>query len=41
MKKNMKKKWYVTLLAMAMAFALSGCGASGSKGFSESAAADN
>lgn len=40
MKKNMKKKWYVTLLAMAMAFALSGCGASGSKGFSESAAAD-
>ena len=37
MKTNMKKKLCVTLLAMMMVFALSGCGAS-SKGFSESAA---
>ena len=40
MKTNMKKKLCVTLLAMMMVFALSGCSASGSKGFSESAAAD-
>lgn len=36
----MKKKLCVTLLAMMMVFTLSGCGASGSKGFSGSAAAD-
>lgn len=34
----MKKKLCVTLLAMMMVFTLSGCSASGSKGFSESAA---
>ena len=34
----MKKKLCVTLLAMMMVFTLSGCGASDSKGFSESAA---
>lgn len=36
----MKKKLCVTLLAMMMVFTLSGCSASNSKGFSESAAAD-
>lgn len=40
MKTNMNKKLCVTLLAMIMVFTLSGCGASDSKGFSESAAAD-
>ena len=35
----MKKRWCVALLAMLMAFTLSGCGAS-SKGFNDSAAAD-
>lgn len=32
MKKKMKKTWYVTLLAVTMAFALSGCGATYSAG---------
>lgn len=40
LKKDLKKRLCVTLLAMTMALALSGCSASGSKGFSESAAAD-
>ena len=40
LKKDLKKRLCVTLLALAMVFTLSGCGASGSKGFSESAAAD-
>ncbi|MDD7641483.1 MAG: DUF4349 domain-containing protein [bacterium] len=40
MKTNLKKQLCVTLLAMLMVFTLSGCGASGSKGFNESAAAD-
>ena len=36
----MKKKLCVAVLAMMMVFTLSGCGASGSKSFSDSAAAD-
>lgn len=39
MKKKMKKTWYVTLLAVTMAFALSGCGASSNKYSSASDAA--
>lgn len=39
MKKKMKKTWYVTLLALVMAFALTGCGATYSAG-NKSASAD-